>query len=75
VQSQRQISSRTENQFSVSRHEIILAGAESNCNNLIKQIVTQNSNIYTHKLTLLPRNQREMSNSAYELRLILDFYM
>lgn len=75
VQSQRQISSRTESQFSVTRHEIIFEGAESSCTNLVKQIVAQNSNIYTHKLILLPRNQRDMSNSAYELRLILDFYM
>ena len=75
VHSQRQISNRTENQFSVTRHEIILTGAEGNCMNLIKNIASQKSNIFTHKLNLLPSNQRDMSKSAYELRLVLDFYM
>jgi len=75
VQSQRQVSSRSENMFSVSRNEIIFEGSEDNCNSLIKQLATQNANINTHKLLMLPKNQRDMSKSAYELRLTLDFYL
>ncbi len=73
--SQRQISNRTENMFSVSRNEFVFEGSEENCGRLIKQMASQNVNLSAHKLMLLPRDQRLMSKSAYELRLIVDFYL
>ncbi len=73
--SQRQISNRPESIFSISRNEYVFEGSESNCNRLIKHLATQNINLNTHKLMLLPRDQRLMSKAAYELRLIIDFYL
>ena len=73
--SQRQISNRPENIFSISRNEFVFEGSESNCNRLIKHLASQNMNLNTHKLMLLPRDQRLMSKAAYELRLIIDFYL
>jgi len=73
--SQRQISNRPENIFSISRNEFVFVGSESNCNKLIKHLASQNMNLNTHKLMLLPRDQRLMSKAAYELRLIIDFYL
>lgn len=75
IQSQRQISSRTENLFSVTRNEIVFQGPQSDCTNLIKQLAVQNANINIHKLTFLPKNQRDMSKKDYELRMTLDFYL
>lgn len=71
----RRISSRSQGQFTVEKHEIILNGAQNNCNNLIKLLYIQNANIGIHKMTLLPKNQRDMQATSYELRLILDFYL
>jgi len=74
-QTQRTISSRSENLFNISRMEYILTGAENKCRDLISQIVNENSNFRVHKLSLVPTNQKEMSKSPYQLTLILDFYL
>ena len=74
MNSSRQISSKQEDPFKVSRNEFIFQGAESNCHRLIKQIASGNSNFKVHKLSLIPMDQRDMKNSSYQLKLIMDFY-
>lgn len=73
--SQRQISNRSEGTFSVSRNEFIFEGSQANCNRVVSQLASQNYNLKIYKLMLLPRDQRLMSKAAYELRLIIDFYL
>ena len=75
LHTQRQISSRPENLFNISRMEFILTGSENKCQDLISQIVADNSNYRVHKLSLVPTNQQEMSKSPYQLTLVLDFYL
>jgi hypothetical protein len=75
INSQRSITSRQENLFSVNRKEYELKGSLENCLALIDQFASSNQNITIHKLSLLPADQRKMSTSSYMLRLTLDFYL
>jgi hypothetical protein len=75
INSQRAITSRQENLFNVNRKEYALKGSLENCLTLIDQFASSNQNITIHKLSLLPADQRKMSNSSYVLKLILDFYL
>jgi hypothetical protein len=71
---QRQVASRSENGFSVTRNEFVFEGSYDNCNRLITQLASQNYNLSIFKLNLLPKDQRLMSKADYELRMIIDFY-
>ncbi len=75
VDLQKQISMRQEELFSIIRYEYKLKGPEVNCQALISELATTNTNINIHKLTLLPTNQRDLAKAPYQLHLILDFYM
>jgi len=75
VSTQRQISTRQEELFTVTRIEYKLKGTEQNCQALISWLADSNTNIGIHKLTMLPTNQRDMTKSPYQIHLILDFYM
>ncbi len=75
INTQRSLTSRQENLFSITRKEYELKGSLDNCLALIDQFASSNQNITIHKLSLLPADQRKMSNSSYVLRLTLDFYL
>jgi len=72
---QRQLSMRQEELFSIIRYEYKLKGPEPNCQAVISELASANTNISIHKLTLLPTNQRDPAKAPYQLHLILDFYM
>jgi hypothetical protein len=72
---QRQVSMRQEELFSIIRYEYKLTGPELNCQAVISELASTNTNISIHKLTLLPTNQRDPAKAPYQLHLILDFYM
>lgn len=75
VYSQRQISSRSENLFTINRNEYELRGSLTNCLSLINSFASSNQNISVHKLSLLPKDQQKMSTSSYVLKLVVDFYL
>jgi hypothetical protein len=75
VDLQKQVSLRQEELFSIIRYEYKLKGPESNCQAVISELASANTNISIHKLTLLPTNQRDLTKAPYQLHLILDFYM
>ncbi len=75
VHSQRQISSRSENLFTINRNEYELRGSLTNCSSLINSLVSSSQNIYVHKLSLLPKDQQKMSTSSYVLKIVVDFYL
>jgi hypothetical protein len=75
VDLQRQVSMRQEELFSIIRYEYKLKGPEPNCQAIISELASANTNISIHKLTLLPTNQRDLAKAPYQLHLILDFYM
>lgn len=75
VTAQRQMSTRQEELFTITRIEYKFKGPEQNCLALISFLATSNTNIGVHKLTMLPTNQRDIAKSPYQIHLILDFYM
>jgi hypothetical protein len=75
IKSQREISRRSENLFTINRNEYELRGSLNNCLSLINSLASSNQNISVHKLSLLPTNQQTMSTSSYVMRLVVDYYM
>jgi len=75
IHSQRKISSRSEDLFTVNRSEYELRGTLTNCLSLINSMASSYQNITVHKLSLLPKNQQKMSTSSYVLKLVVDYYM
>jgi len=75
IHSQRQVSSRSENLFTINRNEYEFRGSFNNCLSLINSLVSANQNISVHKLSLLPGNQQKMSTSSYVLKLVVDYYL
>lgn len=75
VYSERKVSSRSENLFTINRNEYELRGSLNNCLSLINSLASSTQNISVHKLSLLPMNQQKMSASSYVLKLIVDYYM
>ena len=75
IHSQRKISSRSEDLFTVNRSEYELRGTLANCLSLISSMASSSQNISVHKLSLLPKNQQKMSTSSYVLNLVVDYYM
>jgi len=75
IHSERKISSRSENLFTINRNEYELRGSLNNCLSLINSLASSTQNISVHKLSLLPKNQQKMSTSSYVLKLIVDYYM
>lgn len=75
VYSQRQISSKSENLFTINRNEYELRGSLTNCLSLINSLASSNQNISVHKLSLLPKDQQKMSTSSYVLKLVVNFYL
>jgi hypothetical protein len=75
IHEQRQISSRSENLFTINRAEYELRGSFNNCLTLINSLASTTHNVSVHKLSLLPKNQQKMSTSSYVMKLIIDFYM
>jgi len=75
IKSQREISRRNENLFTINRNEYELRGSLNNCLSLINSLASSNQNISVHKLSLLPTNQQTMSSSSYMMKLVVDYYM
>jgi hypothetical protein len=75
IHSERKISDRNENLFTINRNEYELRGSFKNCLSLIKSFASSTQNISVHKLSLLPMNQQKMSSSSYVMKLVVDFYM
>ena len=75
IHARREISSRSEDLFTINRNEYELRGSLNNCLSLINSIASSNQNISVHKLSLLPQNQQKMSTSSYVLKLVVDYYM
>jgi hypothetical protein len=75
IKSQREISRRSENLFTINRNEYELRGSLSNFLSLINSLASSNQNISVHKLSLLPTNQQTMSASSYMMKLVVDYYM
>jgi hypothetical protein len=75
IHSQRKISDRSEDLFTVNRNEYELRGSLNNCLSLINSLASSNQNLSIHKLSLLPKNQQKMSTSAYVLKLVVDYYL
>jgi hypothetical protein len=75
IKSQREISRRNENLFTINRNEYELRGSLNNCLSLINSLASSSQNISIHKLLLLPRNQQKMSTSSYVMKLVVDYYM
>jgi hypothetical protein len=75
VSSQRDISSKKENLFTVRRREYEFRGSFINSLSLVNQLATSNQNIAVRKLSLLPTDQRKMSSSSYMMKMIVDFYL
>jgi hypothetical protein len=75
IHSERKISDRNENLFTINRKEYELRGSFNNCLSLIKSFASSTQNIAVHKLSLLPMNQQKMSSSSYVMKLVVDFYM
>ena len=75
IKSQREISRRNENLFTVNRNEYELRGSLNNCLSLINSLASSSQNISVHKLLLLPKNQQKMSSSSYVMKLVVDYYM
>jgi hypothetical protein len=75
IHSERKISSRSENLFTINRNEYELRGSLNNCLSLINSLASSNQNISVHKLSLLPKNQQKMSTSSYVMKLVVDYYL
>jgi hypothetical protein len=75
IHSERKVSSRSENLFTINRNEYELRGSLNNCLTLINSLSSSTQNISVHKLSLLPKNQQKMSTSSYVMKLIIDYYM
>jgi hypothetical protein len=75
IHSERKVSSRSENLFTINRNEYELRGSLDNCLSLINSLASSTQNISVHKLSLLPMNQQKMSTSSYVMKLIVDYYM
>jgi hypothetical protein len=75
LKSRRQVLTKQENLFSVSRTEFIFNGPEKKCHDLIKNMASLNTNLNIHKLSLLPTNQRDMTTASFQIQLVVDFYL
>jgi hypothetical protein len=75
VKFQREIYTKNENLFKVSRREFILQGDKDKCFALINNMANANSNYSLHKLIVIPSNQKNITSSLYQINLIMDFYL
>ena len=62
-------------QFEMTRKEFSCSGSEANCLKLLNDLNSTNSNFNIHKITLIPKNQKNIKSSKYNLLLVFDFYV
>ena len=72
---QRNISTKSEQLFNVTRQEFILKGSETSCFNLVKSLARNPGNFAIHKLAMVPTDQKNILKAGYQLTLIMDFYL
>ncbi len=75
LKNSRQLSTKKENLFIVTRMEYTFRGSETACLNFLKQLSTANLNAGIYKLSLIPTNQRNFRNAQFKMDLIVDLYM
>jgi hypothetical protein len=75
IKGDRIVSRKKIDQFEVIRKEIICSGTEASCAKFLNSLNSTNSNFNVHKISMVASNQKTIKNSAYNLLLIIDFYI